>query len=109
MVVVLAFALSAVGCSSSSSASDADAGEVARAFLAASEERSFHGRKGFIADGWSENSPYVAAWHEPDDLVVWVAGLSITKDQTIAAAEASIELTPEQWKETTRFSPECGC
>ncbi len=79
-----------------------------RAFLVGSEVRTFHGRVGFVADGWNETGPFVAAWHEPDDLVVWIVGLGITKDQTIAAAEASTELTPEQWKETTRFASECN-
>lgn len=82
--------------------------DATRAFLVNSEARDFHGRDGFTADGWNETGPFIAAWHEPDDLVVWVAGLGITKEQTIAAAEASTELTTEQVEETTRFSAECN-
>jgi hypothetical protein len=62
-----------------------------KAFLVSSEPRDVHGHNGFIGDGWNQTGPFVAAWHEPDDLVVWVAGLGITKDQTITTAQASTE------------------
>ena len=80
-----------------------------RAFLVGSLPRTFHGHDGFAADGWdSEAGPFVAAWWEPDDVAVWVSGLGVAKDLTIAVAEDSVDLTSEQWNETTRFSDECS-
>lgn len=81
---------------------------AARAFFFDSEPREFNGHDGFVADAWSETGPYVAAWQEPDGQVVWVSGIGVARETTIDIAEASTELTAEQWKETTRFSSECN-
>jgi hypothetical protein len=78
-----------------------------RAFFSSSTLRTFSRGEGFVADAWNETGPFVAAWHEPDDLVVWIVGLGIDKEQTVAAADAATELGAAQWKQTSRFSPAC--
>lgn len=78
-----------------------------RAFFSTSTQRTFSRGEGFVADAWNAPGPFVAAWREPDDVVVWVVGLGIDKEQTLAAADASTELDAAQWKQTSRFSPAC--
>ncbi len=87
---------------------DAQVFAATRAFFFSSALRKFDRGDGFVADAWGDTGPFVAAWREPDGVVVWVVGIGSSKAETVGAAEASKELSTDQWKQTSRLSPNCN-
>lgn len=84
--------------------------DASRAFIATSKRTSFHDQHGFFGAAWSDDTgPFIAAWQESDNIVVWISAIGLGVDQQTAVdvAQKSIRLTDEQWTAVNRASDNC--
>lgn len=71
------------------------------------ERQPIGGREAVVGTAWGENGPAVVTWREDDGLVVRIVGLGTPLGTARQVAEASRELTDDDWAALVQADPGC--